>query len=525
MNMKTSITNNVTKYANDLSIQYNATIKSEEKKKKGQFFTSSSIALFMAQMVKLENKSYLRILDPGSGTGVLIAALVERIIRENRSLSLTVDLYEKDSNIIGHLNSVMIKCQRLMEDKCLDFNYTIYSNDFILYHEHLFNKNFGTINNGKYDLVICNPPYFKVKKDHKYSKILRDYIYGQPNVYFMFMAISEILLRKHGQLIVISPRSYCSGVYFRKFRSKFFENIEPNHFHAFESRTRNFINEKVLQENIILSGFKKQKKLSYITISSSKTPDIYSSYKEELFHKSMVFDSSGQNDLIRIPLSKDDERVLKIFDGWKDNLLMMGIDISTGPVVTFRHKKYLENIPNEDYPLLCMKHVKYLKIVYSLVPNDKSINIKGIEKKLVVDSNNYVIIKRFSSKEQKKRIYCSAFLKDLYQFKKIGFENHLIYLYKKNGSLTKDEVYGLTGFLNSRLVDRFFRIINGNTQVNVSDLKPLPLPSHEFIVKLGKDIKEEKIKFEDVDRILDDYCSKDDIKVLKTKKDLVSRLV
>ena len=52
----------------------------EERKKYGQFFTSNETAVFMASLFDIpKNKSVLRILDTGAGTGVLSAALIERL--------------------------------------------------------------------------------------------------------------------------------------------------------------------------------------------------------------------------------------------------------------------------------------------------------------------------------------------------------------------------------------------------------------------------------------------------------------
>ena len=58
----------------------------------------------------------------------------------------------------------------------------------------------------------------------------------------------------------------------------------------------------------------------------------------------------------------------------------------------------------------------------------------------------------------------------------VGLENHLNYIYRKQGSLETEEIYGLSALFNSALVDRYVRIANGNTQVNAAELRALPLP-------------------------------------------------
>lgn len=67
----------------------------------------------------------------------------------------------------------------------------------------------------------------------------------------------------------------------------------------------------------------------------------------------------------------------------------------------------------------------------------------------------------------------------------IGLENHLNYIHRPKGSLAEEEVYGLAALLNTRLIDVYFRALNGNTQVNASDMRILPLPSIEIIREIG----------------------------------------
>ncbi|EAQ0782501.1 modification methylase, partial [Salmonella enterica] len=47
----------------------------------------------------------------------------------------------------------------------------------------------------------------------------------------------------------------------------------------------------------------------------------------------------------------------------------------------------------------------------------------------------------------------------------------------------------LTAYLNSSLVDAYFRQFNGHTQVNSSDLRILRYPSIDTLKNLGKNIE------------------------------------
>ncbi|MED4016285.1 BsuBI/PstI family type II restriction endonuclease [Sutcliffiella cohnii] len=493
-------------YVEMLSFEMNLTVTEQEKKEKGQYFTSVSIGMFMAELVLL-NKSTLKVLDPGSGTGILIASLVERIIREQKNVNIEVDLYENDEKVLPFLEKSMLECRRQMEQIGNEFSYTIINDDFILSNSYLFEDTLFTARKDTmYDVVISNPPYFKVNKNHEYSVLLKEYVHGQPNVYFMFMAIAEKLLDRNGQLVFITPRSYCSGAYFEKFRSIFFKNIDPDQIHLFTSRKGNFKGEKVLQENVILSGFKRKIIDPHITISSSLSSEIKESYFQETFVKSLIIDSSDQVNLIRLPINMDEQEILELFDNWTNNLSLMNMNISTGPVITFRHKDFIKSFDEgETFPLLFMKNIKNMEVVFPLGNNDEGLTKESAERKLAIPSNNYVLLKRFTSKEQKKRVDVAVYNASQYDFKMIGLENHLNYIYTEEGSLTIEETYGIAAFLNSNLVDKYFRIVNGNTQVNASDIRPLPFPEHDFITELGKGIVSNEITYEDVDELLKNY--------------------
>jgi adenine-specific DNA-methyltransferase len=69
-------------------------------------------------------------------------------------------------------------------------------------------------------------------------------------------------------------------------------------------------------------------------------------------------------------------------------------------------------------------------------------------------------------------------------------ENHLNYIHRPHGSLSVEEVVGLAALLNSPILDTYFRIINGNTQVSATELRAIPLPSLDIIVKIGQSVSD-----------------------------------
>ena len=84
-----------------------------------------------------------------------------------------------------------------------------------------------------------------------HAKLMEKIVHGQPNIYAFFMALAARLLKPDGEIVAITPRSFCNGLYFREFRRWFLERVALDHIHIFESRTETFKHSSVLQENII----------------------------------------------------------------------------------------------------------------------------------------------------------------------------------------------------------------------------------------------------------------------------------
>jgi adenine-specific DNA-methyltransferase len=67
----------------------------------------------------------------------------------------------------------------------------------------------------------------------------------------------------------------------------------------------------------------------------------------------------------------------------------------------------------------------------------------------------------------------------------VAIENHLNVLHRKGAGLPLALARGLTAWLNTTLVDEYFRGWSGHTQVNASDLRGLPMPDAAALEALG----------------------------------------
>ncbi|ODS34891.1 hypothetical protein BEH94_01965 [Candidatus Altiarchaeales archaeon WOR_SM1_SCG] len=485
-------------YAERLSELYAKTHSTKIRKLRGQFFTPKKVSNFMAGLFEVQNNT-VRLLDTGAGTGILTAAFCERLLNNGKILRLTVDVYENDPDILPFLKEVMESCKTEFERRGHDFEYNIHEKDFILQNKRYFMKYKPSHKNEElilYDFIISNPPYYKLNKDSPQASIMSGLISGQPNIYALFMALSASMLKPGGEMVFITPRSFCSGLYYKKFREWFIKNVNLKNIHIFESRKEIFDKDEILQENIIIKVEKTKEIQDKILISVSKNKNFDQLKKIKVKTSDVLYYKNGDV-FIRIPTSSIGVEIIDIVDEWSETLRSLGLEISTGPVVTFRANDYLfpELTENpKSVPLLWMHNIKDMKVDWAVKKNKKDSAIKVCSKTqpLLLPVENYVLIKRFSSKEQDRRLSAAVLLKSEFPYNKVGVENHLNYIHRPNGKLSVYEAYGISAILNTTFVDNFFRSLNGSTQVNATEIRSLPFPEMKDIIKIGKLVRESK---------------------------------
>ncbi len=482
-------------YASNLQRRYEQLTSIEERKRKGQFFTPPEVCSFMAGLFSEPADDTYRFLDPGAGIGSLTAAVCERLSRAGRSCRIEAHVFENHAEMLPYLRETMDHCRNELEMAGHSLIVFIHDEDFILDAAAtaqgaggLFDKATGLED---LDAVIMNPPYFKLNKSSEYARVMEAVVHGQPNIYAFFLAASAQMLRPGGEMVAITPRSFCSGLYFRGFRQWFFTRMALDRIHLFESRSDTF--RDVLQESIITVSRRLGKPSSHIVISTSYGRDVTKSTHARCLPASAVVDTSTGEHVIRVPASDEDSALLEAVESWPDRFADLGLCVSTGPVVTFRARKFLlHGIQGTDAtPLLSTFNVKPFETVWP-TPHKKhptAFKVCTASMKLLLPAQNYVLLRRFSAKEERRRLTASCLLGASQPGPYVALENHLNYVYHAKRPLSVDETYGLAALFNSALLDRYFRTISGNTQVNATELRTMPFPALETIAAIGRKVQ------------------------------------
>ncbi|WP_060679608.1 Eco57I restriction-modification methylase domain-containing protein [Virgibacillus halodenitrificans] len=481
-------------------LEINASLK--RKSELGQFFTSSNISQFMASLFSKEKMKCPKILDPGAGIGSLTSAVLVRLIEENLSNKATVNLFEIDELLEPRIYNTL----SLFEEK-INLDSKIIIDDFIewavaniIEENSLFDHH-----RNRYTHVILNPPYKKFKSDSRYRRILRSVGIETGNLYSAFLALSILLTDNGGEIVAIVPRSFCNGPYFRNFRELLLEKTSIKHMHLFESRNKAFRDDEVLQENVILM-LERNGKQKDVTISIS-TDDTFSDYTEYIYPFEKIVQPNDIEKFIHINTSNE-ETIIEKFPSVCYSLQELNIEVSTGPVVDFRVKENLRQMPEEGtVPLFYPNHFISTKVEYpkEMKKPNAIVRNERVEKWLY-PIGNYVVVKRFSSKEEKRRIVAGILTQDSVDYPVVGFENGLNVLHFKKHGISTEIAYGLYAYLSTTQVDNYFRIFNGHTQVNATDLRTMKFPSTNKLEQLGRwlILNTDKLKQEDIDDKLEE---------------------
>lgn len=464
-------------------------VPKKDRKKYGQFFTSEKTAKFMASLFTIDlSKPKLRLLDAGAGTGLLTTALISRLRSCGYKGEIFTVCYENDVKVLPTLveNLENLKKTFAVKYEIRIENY-LTSQNFI--SRDLYKKDAEV-----FDMIIGNPPYLKIAKNAPEALAMSEVCHGAPNLYFLFWAMGVNNLKDGEEMVYIIPRSWTSGAYFERFRKYLFRHCVITNIHIFGSRDKVFDGESVLQETMIIKVKKTSEKPVYVKISSSETSDFTDIKYYDVDYNTIV----APNQFVFLVTSQKEAEILSRVNSQRNTLKSDNLQMRTGLIVDFRTREVLRD-KDEDgsYPLFYSHHIKNGRVLWPAgceaehIVTDKSGYLQ--------ENTDYLFVKRFTSKEEKRRLQCGIYLKtDHSQYKYISTQNKINYIKCD----TPEMAYGLFALLNSTLYDTYYRILNGSTQVNSTEINLMPVPSKEAIREMGRELISMELTEQNCDKIV-----------------------
>lgn len=432
----------------------------------GQVMTPTPVAGQMAGMFGPLPKE-VRLLDPGAGMGVLTAAFVsEAISRADRPSSIDVTAYERDADLLPCLEDTLSVCERICARAGISFTGHVVHGDFLSSQVEP-----GTPG---YTHVITNPPYAKFPAKSPVREALADRGHRVNNLYAAFMAVALDQLEDGGEMVSLTPRSWCNGTMFAQFRRNLLEISAIRGLHLYGSRREVFLPQKVTQE-VVATHVEKG---GLPTVVALSTDDGLSRSVPALD----VVDPWDSARFVRFPVSTDGagDPVARL----PGRLEGLGVSVSTGQVVPFRVPGATSTPEAEvSVPLITANHLSGPSVTWPLAGLGRAqyLAVSPATASMILPAGSYVAVKRVTVKEEARRVHAR-----LYTGNAVAFENHLNVLHQKGRGLPTDLARGLLAYLNSAEVDNHIRGYSGSTQINAADLRVLPYPSREELEAIGR---------------------------------------
>lgn len=469
-------------------IQANGLLCNESRGKKGQFMTPCGVAQLIASKFNNLNGD-ISILDAGAGVGSLTAALVSRAIRDFDTSSITINAWEIESKLVESFEKNMQLCQEEALANNIPLKSKVFEEDFLNAAVNIIKARKDGDSTPRFNKAILNPPYLKISASSRERKLLRSVGVETGNLYSCFVSLALMLLEEGGELVAITPRSFCNGPYFSDFRRVLLGGNNLEKLHVFESRTKAFKGDKVLQENIIFHITKARQQGGVRITSSTCENDDHPQTRVAGFDE--VVSAVDPDKFIHIITNDIEAQIARRIGGMPCSLEDLGISVSTGKVVDFRTRENLRYSAEENtVPLIYPLHFEKGQINWPIQQSKKPNSIEKNEgtQNQLIPNGIYVLTKRISAKEERRRIVAALYTPDIANVEFVAFENKTNYFHSNGMPLTHNFAKGLNAYLNCTQVDQYFRQFNGHTQVNATDLRTLRYPTRETLEQIGRNL-------------------------------------
>lgn len=493
-----------------IRVEADSKLDTSNRSRFGQFFTPMPLATYMASLFQ-NFSAHVTLLDPGCGAGTLSAAAVGELVRREKTRKVCIHSSDIEKIIFPYALQTFEECSQKCEESNIKISHTIRCEDYILstakkLAEPLFQPK------EVYTHVIMNPPYRKIKSTGEYRKALQTIGIESANLYSAFISLAIKELKDKGELVAIIPRSFCNGVYYRGFREYLLRTTAIKHIHIFDSRNSAFKGNSVLQETIIVHLVKGASQEDVVVTSSRSADFYYDKEKKKMLAPDMTSHSvpfsqfvnlNDSQKFLHIIANREDQNAVDALACFTCSLEQIGIQVSTGPVVDFRVKECLrEKFESGLAPLIFPTHLKGVIAWPKKGKKPNAIAVASETRSQLWENNgSFLLVRRFSSKEEKRRIVATLCGPDL-PGELIGFDNKLNVYHAKKRGLTLDVARGLYIYLNSSVVDRYYRLFGGHTQVNATDLRNIMYPDLDALNRLGRNIDVASLSQSKIDLLL-----------------------
>lgn len=470
--------------AYQIGLTYTSMLPADHRGEYGIFYTPPALTARLIDQVTVANVDWAkcRVLDPACGGGAFLAPIAQRIIDEQKNCSPKLLIQSIGNRLRGYeidpfgawlsqvtLDAVVLPVSRLA-GRTLPVMVTVCDS---LRHSPPKDR---------FDLVIGNPPYGRVKLDAETRERYKRSLYGHANLYGLFTDLALRHTKLGGVIAYVTPTSFLAGVYFKNLRALLGRSAPPLTIDFVTARKGVF--DDVLQETA-LATYRRGGASSLIAVAEI-APSPCGLRADQIGEISLPADPSLP---WLLPRSTEQGALVARLTHMPHRLVDWGYGVSTGPLVWNRFKSQLAHRPSSKrLPLIWAEAIttdgrfvfradkKNHAPYFELKPGDE----------WLVTSKPCVLLQRTTAKEQSRRLIATVLPADfLATHGGVVIENH-INMIRPVTEVPQVSAEVLGAFISSVAADRVFRCISGSVAVSAYELESLPLPAPEDLEEVSR---------------------------------------
>lgn len=333
----------------------------------------------------------------------------------------------------------------------------------------------------RFDLVIGNPPYGRIKLDDATRTKYRRGLFGHANLYGLFTDLALRWTRTDGVIAYVTPTSFLAGEYFKALRALLAEEAPPLAMDFVTARKGVF--DDVLQETMLTAyrkdGILEETRVHFLAVNGTA----------QVSEAGRFLLPTTTSDPWLAPRHPEDADLVGKLMVLPCRLEDWGYKVSTGPMVWNRFKPQFRTKASKDtFPVIWAEAVsadgrfKFRAAkrnhapFFRPEPRDEWLKV----------TQSCVLLQRTTAKEQSRRLIAAELPETFIQAHgAVIVENHLNMI-KPLGQEPFVSPALVAAFMNSQVVDRAFRCISGSVAVSAFELEALPLPPVTALGNLEK---------------------------------------
>jgi adenine-specific DNA-methyltransferase len=484
----------------ELGNVYTSLLPEANRTKAGVFYTPPPLTSRLLDMAETAgvNWATARVIDPACGGGAFLAPVCARKIPHLHGLKPTEIIEHIESHLTGWdidpfgawLSQVFVEIllRNILDEAAVNMK------SLVRVCNSLETPLEGM--NEKFDLVIGNPPYGKVKSTPAIRTRYKESLYGHPNLYGLFTHLATELAAINGIVALVTPTSFLSGEYFKHLRRLLRNRVQPIEMDFVDVRKGVF--DGVLQETMLTTYQRKRSPVDKVKINELKTPRSGGVLHVPIGTVTLPEEFTAPWIIARSP---NQITAMSAMRSMPARLKDWGYTVSTGPLVWNRHKTQLKKRMGKDnLPVIWAESIRQdgtfefraeksnHQPYFELMKGDDWLVIR----------KPCILLQRTTAKEQEKRLVAAS-LPASFARRGVVIENHLNMILPSNGKPLVDPEL-LSVFLNSKAANKAFKTISGSVAVSAYELEAFPLPDPASLKELAGAIKNglSKEKVEDI---------------------------